>query len=298
MDYSYEESIGRNIGLFTPGDQEKIRNTTISIVGVGGIGSWVTVMVAKTGFGNIIIVDKDEYELPNMVEQLFAKTDTFGKTKAEVARQEASTHGPFANIKAVVKDIRSVDDAKAVCRGADYIICGVDDAVARVQVDRAGRELGIPIIMAANIGWRVTVSTHTPDGVGYEEHTHQPSLGKELTPQIAESMHLQQKVYIASIAGFNPDYGEKFLRGEVSYISYLAVPAAFAASAAVNEVLKLIIGKGKTNLAPNGLTFDMLNMEHLDPKEIGMRTYRIMQAVMGKGIEEGIKTWKETRGET
>jgi molybdopterin/thiamine biosynthesis adenylyltransferase len=298
MDYNYEESIGRNIGLLTPEEQEIIRNTTISIVGVGGVGSWAAVMVAKTGFGHIIVVDKDEYELPNMVEQLFAKTDTFGKTKAEVAKQEAAKHGPFANIKAVVKDIQSVDDAKAVCQGADYIICGVDDAVARVQMDRASRELRIPIIMAANIGWRITVSTHTPDGISYEEHTHQPSLGKELSPQIAESLHLQQKVYIASIAGFTPAYVEKFFRGEVSYISYLAVPAAFAASAAVNEVLKLITGKGKTNISPNGLTFDMLNMGHLDPKEIGMRTYRIMQAVMGKGIEEGIKTWKETRGET
>lgn len=293
---TYEETVGRNIGLLTWQDQEKIRGTSVAVIGLGGVGSWASVLVAKTGFGHIVVVDKDRYELPNIVEQMMATTKTLGRLKAEVVKEEATLHGPFAKIEGIVKDIQSVEDAIEVSQGADYVICTVDDPVARVLVDRSSRKLGITTLMAANIGWRIINSIHIPTEMSYEEHTHQISLGKSLTPQIISSLHTQQRVFVACAGGFTPQYAEKYLKGDVSYISYLGAPSAFAASVAVNDLIKLVTGRGKPRIAPDYLAFDLLEMDHLDFGQVGLKTYRVIQAIMAKGIEEGVKIWKEVMG--
>lgn len=292
----YEEVLGRHIGAFTPQDQEKIQHTTIAIVGLGGTGSMSAILAAKAGFGRIIAVDKDSYELYNIVEQMLATTDTLGALKAQVAEEVLSKHGPLTKVDSVVLEVRSLQDAKDILQGADYLIAAVDEALCRVLLDRAARKMGVVVIMTANVGWKIFNSVHFPQGVGYEEFTRQFSFGKEISPHVREVLDLQQKVFIACAGGFEPDYAERFLWGEVLYISYVGAPAVFAASAAVSELLKLVTGKGEVLIAPRSFTFDLLTNRPWDMFTIGRKIGTIVSTIMTKGIEEGIREWKLSMG--
>ena len=108
----YNDVITRNIGVLTVEEQEKIKDTTVVIVGLGGIGSSAAVLTAKSGFGHIIVVDKDLYELHNLSLQMLATTETINLPKAKVAEDILPLHNPFMEVKAITMDIQTVEEVK------------------------------------------------------------------------------------------------------------------------------------------------------------------------------------------
>jgi len=292
IEMKYEESIGRNIGMLTMEEQRSVRSSKVAIIGAGGVGSWVTVMISKAGFGTLTIVDKDTYEIENIVEQLFARKSTLGQFKSEVARQAAEEHGPYAKVRGLTKEIKTAEDVKEIVEGYDYVISCVDDPVARVVIARAVEQMGITMVVAANIGWKAEVSVYRPGDTSFEEQTRQVSLGKELDEKTGRDLWKQQTAHILAMGEFDEEYAERFLKKEVSYISYMAAPAAFAASIAANEVIKCATGKEEMLLSPRGYAFDMMKMESLNMTNIGRKTYMISNALIHNDMESAVKYMK------
>lgn len=294
MDYT--QVMSRHLGVLTEEDQEKIRNTTVAVAGLGGTGSTAAVLAAKAGFGCIIVADKDEYEAVNIVEQLLATAESVGQVKADVAVKALSGHGPFARIRGVVLNISTIEEAKSVLQGADYAIVAVDEPLARVLLSRAARELGIAILMPANIGWKVINAVYLPDGEDYERLTRQFSYGKELNDRVKQGLEWQQRLTIVCNGTFDPDYAEEYLRGHVPYISYFGAPAFFAASLAISDLIKLVTGKGEVMIAPKSFGFDLLKNETWDVAELGYRVGQVAPVFFQGGMEKGIAAWKRVMG--
>ncbi len=66
---------------------ERNRNTTVAILGVGGVGSFAAEACARSGIGRIILVDKDDIDITNVNRQLVAYLSTVGRSKAEVMEE-------------------------------------------------------------------------------------------------------------------------------------------------------------------------------------------------------------------
>ena len=65
----------------------RMRNTTVAILGVGGVGSFAAEACARSGIGRIILVDKDDVDITNVNRQLVAYLSTVGRSKAEVMKE-------------------------------------------------------------------------------------------------------------------------------------------------------------------------------------------------------------------
>jgi len=63
---------------------ELMRNKTVAILGVGGVGSFAAEACARSGIGRIILVDKDDIDITNINRQLIANLSTVGRSKTEV----------------------------------------------------------------------------------------------------------------------------------------------------------------------------------------------------------------------
>ena len=63
---------------------ERMKNTTVAILGVGGVGSFAAEACARSGVGRIILVDKDDVDITNINRQLVAYLSTVGRSKVEV----------------------------------------------------------------------------------------------------------------------------------------------------------------------------------------------------------------------
>ncbi|WP_432355740.1 tRNA threonylcarbamoyladenosine dehydratase [Sporosarcina sp. A2] len=63
---------------------KRMSDTTVAILGVGGVGSFAAEACARSGVGKIILVDKDDVDITNINRQLVAYLSTVGRSKVEV----------------------------------------------------------------------------------------------------------------------------------------------------------------------------------------------------------------------
>ena len=84
---------------------EKLKRSTVMIVGCGAVGSFAIEALARSGIGHMVLVDFDVVEESNINRQVFALDSTIGKTKVEVARQRIHDINPDI---IVVREILSI----------------------------------------------------------------------------------------------------------------------------------------------------------------------------------------------
>ena len=68
--FSYADAFDRNIGWFTPDEQQRLRGKTIAIAGMGGVGGVHLLTLVRLGIANFRIADLDSFELANFNRQV------------------------------------------------------------------------------------------------------------------------------------------------------------------------------------------------------------------------------------
>ncbi|OGT63239.1 MAG: thiamine biosynthesis protein ThiF [Gammaproteobacteria bacterium RIFCSPHIGHO2_12_FULL_45_12] len=106
--------------------QKKIKNTKVTLLGLGGVGSSVLMNLAALGVKNIRIVDFDKVELSNLNRQVIYNEADIGKFKAEIARDKILAFYPDANIEPVSLKIASSLDIENLIDGRDFVINAAD----------------------------------------------------------------------------------------------------------------------------------------------------------------------------
>ena len=60
---AYWEIVSRQMGVVTRSEQERLRDSKITVIGCGGIGGATTEMLVRMGIGNLTIIDKDTFDV-------------------------------------------------------------------------------------------------------------------------------------------------------------------------------------------------------------------------------------------
>jgi len=111
--------------------QDKIQNSTITVFGVGGIGTWIVNGLYQIGIGKIKITDPDIVEESNMNRQLFFDSNDIGKYKVDVIKRKL----PDANIIAFKKTVSVSEDLEELIRGSDFLVnCADSPSVAETSI--------------------------------------------------------------------------------------------------------------------------------------------------------------------
>ena len=130
--------------------QRKLKESSIAVVGAGGIGSAVIPALAGAGVGRLTIIDCDKVELANLHRQpLFRERDA-GYSKADLALQFVQRLNRFVNATPVQERI-GADNAGRLLQGHDLVVDGSDNFATRLAVSDACVELGIPLLSAAAV---------------------------------------------------------------------------------------------------------------------------------------------------
>lgn len=125
-------------------DYEKIRDLSVIIVGVGGVGSVAAEMLTRCGIGKLILYDYDKVELANM-NRLFYQPNQQGLSKVEAASKTLSFINPDVEIEHYNFDITKVDNyvqllGKLQKGDVDLVLSCVDNFEARMTINRACNE--------------------------------------------------------------------------------------------------------------------------------------------------------------
>jgi adenylyltransferase/sulfurtransferase len=162
-----QERYSRMLALrdFSQEDMETIMNTTVAMLGAGGLGSPSLRLLTAIGFGRIRIIDRDIVELSNIQRQTVFNTDDIGKPKAEAAAENLELMNPEVQFDPMCVSIDD-DNAVDVIRGADIIVDGLDSFKARRAVNKASLILKVPYIFAGAVEHYANLTTFVPGKTG------------------------------------------------------------------------------------------------------------------------------------
>lgn len=146
-DAFYWERVDRNLAFLgnTPeearANQEKLRDATIGIAGVGGIGGAVGMRLARMGARNLRFADPEDFDTSNIQRQAGARVDTLGRNKAEVSAELTYELTRDVNID-VFTDGITPENAAEFVEGCDIVCDQIEfyEAVPRFALHRAARE--------------------------------------------------------------------------------------------------------------------------------------------------------------
>ncbi|MEX0749595.1 MAG: molybdopterin-synthase adenylyltransferase MoeB [Dehalococcoidia bacterium] len=145
-----------------PSGQRKIMESSILIIGAGGLGSPIAVYLALAGIGKIGIVDFDTVDLSNLQRQILHQNDDIGKSKAVSAKETINAYNPDVDV--VVHDVPiTSDNALEIIEQYDYVINGADNFAARYLVNDACFFLKKPLIDGSILLFDGQVTVYLPD---------------------------------------------------------------------------------------------------------------------------------------
>lgn len=132
-------------------NQVILKNSTVLICGVGGLGVEVAKNLAMVGVGKIILVDLDTIEYSNLNRQILFIGAPEGTSKAKIAAKRLKEMNPFINIEAYNCPLQ--DLPPKVYKDADLYIAGLDSIEARSELNRRAIHNKKPLIDAGTAAY-------------------------------------------------------------------------------------------------------------------------------------------------
>lgn len=124
---------------------KKLKNTTVLIVGIGGVGGYALEAIARSGIGKIIIVDKDTVDITNLNRQIITTKNNIGLNKVDVAEQRIKEISD-AEILKINKFIIKENIEELFNEKIDYIIDACDTIETKKELIRQSIKRKIKII--------------------------------------------------------------------------------------------------------------------------------------------------------
>ncbi len=148
-----ENWLDRQNALIGSDASEKLKNACVMIFGIGGVGSFSSEAIARSGVGRIIFVDGDTVSLSNINRQLIADVTTVGRPKAEIMAERVKRINPECD---AVFENAFVDasNCEALLRKhrPDFIIDCIDTVSSKLLIIKWAAENGVKIISSMGTG--------------------------------------------------------------------------------------------------------------------------------------------------
>lgn len=125
---------------------ERLRDSRIIVLGVGGVGSWAAECLIRTGVGHLTIVDPDMVSATNINRQLMATTATVGKPKAEVLKDRLLEINPEAEIKVRTESFTPESAHTFNLQSYDYVIDAIDSLKDKAELILLATSVGVPLL--------------------------------------------------------------------------------------------------------------------------------------------------------
>lgn len=131
---------------------EKIKSTSVAIIGLGGVGGYALESIIRSGIGTITIIDNDTIDITNLNRQLITTHDNIGKYKVDVWEERIKTINP--NIKIYkIKEFITKDNLNLIFQHKiDYFIDACDTISTKKEIIKECVKRNIKVISSMGTG--------------------------------------------------------------------------------------------------------------------------------------------------
>lgn len=143
--------------------QQKLLNSHVLIVGLGGLGSPAALYLAGAGIGTLTLADDDDVHLSNLQRQILFTTDDIAHPKAQAAKLRLAQLNPGSEL-IVLQQRLTGDVLKNAVAHADVVLDCTDNMATRQEINAACVALNTPLISASAVGFGGQLMVLTPPG--------------------------------------------------------------------------------------------------------------------------------------
>mgnify|MGYP002869682720 CR=1 FL=1 len=144
----------RTVNILGQQGLEKLRNSKVLVVGVGGVGSYSCEALARSGIGKLVLADFDVVEESNLNRQIEATVETIGRLKGEVMAERVLSINPDLEVE-VRKIYVTMDNAGELLDcNPDFVIDAIDSMDGKIALWKQCQERGIPYVSSMGMARR------------------------------------------------------------------------------------------------------------------------------------------------
>lgn len=203
---------------------EALQSKHVLVVGLGGVGGICAEMIARSGVGQMTIVDGDTVDLSNGNRQIPALHSTAGRLKAEVMAERLKDINPDLRLTVRAEYIEK-DQTLALLQSArfDYVVDCIDTLSPKVFFLRNCVDLGLPVVSSFGAGGKMNPALVRVEQI---ENTQDCNLAR----YVRKRLH-KQGIYKGITVVFSPEkidesrvivtekaFPKKSLIGTISYM--------------------------------------------------------------------------------
>ncbi|MGB1197479.1 MAG: tRNA cyclic N6-threonylcarbamoyladenosine(37) synthase TcdA [Thalassotalea sp.] len=148
----YQERFGGIIRLYGVSAVEKLQQAHFCVIGIGGVGSWVAEALARTGVGQLTLIDLDDLCVTNINRQIHALTSTVGESKVDVMAERIKQINPECHVNCIEDFITLENLANTITNQYDYVIDAIDSVNVKTALIAHCKRQKIAIMTVGGAG--------------------------------------------------------------------------------------------------------------------------------------------------
>lgn len=151
---------------------EKLRQSHVLVVGLGGVGAYAAEMIARTGIERMTIVDADTVGVSNINRQLVALHSTVGQPKAGILAARLRDINPDIQLTVIEEYIKDEETDKLLDRqpGYDFAVDAIDTLAPKVNLIKGCLDRHIPLVSSMGAGAKTDPTLVEIKDIGQSHH--------------------------------------------------------------------------------------------------------------------------------
>lgn len=141
--------------IFGAEAMEKLRNSRVAVFGIGGVGGYTVEALARSGVGELDLIDDDKVCLTNINRQIIATRKTVGQYKVDVAAERVHDIDPNIVVN-TYKTFYTPETAEQFdFTKYDYVVDAIDTVTGKIALVMNAKKAKTPIICSMGAGNKV-----------------------------------------------------------------------------------------------------------------------------------------------
>ncbi|GAE30448.1 tRNA threonylcarbamoyladenosine dehydratase [Halalkalibacter hemicellulosilyticus] len=224
---------------------DRLKGSTVAVLGIGGVGSFSAEALARSGVGKLVLVDKDDVDITNVNRQIHALLSTVGKQKVELMKERIMDINPECEVVALKMFYTEETYEQFFSYDLDYVIDASDTISYKIHLMKECLNRNIPIISSMGAANKmdptrlritdISKTTHDPiakvirtrlrkegirKGIEVVYSDEQPirireDIRKEIVPEAAEEGKIRKAKMPPSSNAFVPSVAGLIMAGHV-----------------------------------------------------------------------------------
>lgn len=149
---NFENRFGGIARLYGQQAFDKLQQSHVCIIGIGGVGSWAAESLARTGLGQLTLIDHDDIAESNINRQIHSLSNTLEQSKVEAMAQRIKLINPACQVNIIDDFITDTNCKKHLDQGYDYVIDAIDSIKFKCAIIYYCKRNKIPVITTGGAG--------------------------------------------------------------------------------------------------------------------------------------------------